>query len=126
MDTTEDTTRSHIPWFTRLTSQGHVTHDMLTADYGGSGTEYNPYLVTFLDDDPVNPLNFPAWRRWLLCVVAAFVTFTVAFNSSAYVSAVEGLSREFDCSPSTATLGVGVFLIGFVLGPFVWAPGSGQ
>lgn len=126
METTESAVRSRIPWLTRLTVQGYATHDMLKANYEGAGTEYDPYLVTFVDNDPVNPAEFSWWKRWIVCLVAGFVTFIVAFNSSAYVSAVGDLSRDFGHSIEVVTLSVGVFLIGTILGPFVWAPSSGE
>jgi hypothetical protein len=115
-----------IPWHKILMDHGYVTPEMLAHDYKGAGIEDNPYLVTFLDDDPRDPLQFPPWLRWMLCGAAGYVTFSVAFISSAYTSGIRGISTEFEASPESATLGLSLFLIGFVLGPFAWGPSSGK
>ncbi|KAI1502210.1 major facilitator superfamily domain-containing protein [Biscogniauxia marginata] len=115
---------SRIPWHKMLTVQGYVTPGMLSHEYRGAGTEDDPYLVTFLDDDPRDPMRFSPWLRWTLCLAAGYVTFSVAFISSAYASGVRDISRDLEVSPELVTLGLSLFLIGFVLGPFVWAPAS--
>ncbi|KAL9112788.1 MAG: hypothetical protein Q9227_003091 [Pyrenula ochraceoflavens] len=124
MEVTASATRSRIPWLTRLTDQAYLRPEMLAADYEGDGSEDQPYVVAFMDDDPTNPLGFAKWTRWGLCLAASYVTFTVAFNSSAFVSGITGISRDLGGGPELAMLGVGVFLIGFILGPLVWAPTS--
>lgn len=108
-----------------LTVQGYVTHDMLEHEYRGAGTGDDPYLVTFLDDDPGDPLQFPSGLQWLLCLVAGYATFSVAFISSAYAGGVRAISQDLGGSPESVTLGLSLFLIGFMLGPFIWAPSSG-
>ncbi|KAI1395415.1 major facilitator superfamily domain-containing protein, partial [Hypoxylon fuscum] len=115
---------SKIPWHKVLAVQGYVTPEMLSHVYRGEGTEDEPYLVTFLDDDPRDPMQFSPSLRWSLCCVAGYVTFSVAFISSAYAAGVRGISQELEASPELVTLGLSLFLIGFVLGPFVWAPTS--
>ena len=105
--------------------QGYVTHEMLEHEYRGAGTEDDPYLVTFLDDDPGDPLQFPSGLQWFLCLIAGYVTFSVAFISSAFAGGVQAISRDLGGSPETVTLGLSLFLFGFMLGPFIWAPSSG-
>ena len=57
---------------------------------------------------------------------AGYVTFSITFISSAYASSVREISMDLRGSVETVTLGLSLFLVGFVFGPFVWAPGSGR
>ena len=114
-----------IPWHKLLTVQGYVTPEMLAHQYTGAGLEDEPYLITFLDNDPGDPMQFPSWLRWTLCLAAGYVTFSVAFISSAYAGGVRAISEDLGVSAESATLGLSLFLVGFILGPFIWAPGSG-
>ena len=114
-----------IPWHMLLTVQGYVTPEMLAHEYTGAGLEDEPYLITFLDDDPGDPMQFPSWLRWTLCLAAGYVTFSVAFISSVYAGGVRAISEDLGVSAESAMLGLSLFLIGFILGPFIWAPCSG-
>ncbi|KAK3381165.1 major facilitator superfamily domain-containing protein [Podospora didyma] len=113
-----------ISWFTMLTARDIVTPRMLEHDYKGTGTRYDPYQVMFLEDDPRDPMGFPPWLRWVLCVAAGYVTFSVAFLSSAFTGSIRDIAQDLGASPESATLGLSLFLLGFVLGPLVWAPSS--
>lgn len=132
MATTRSTSTStssgneHISWFTMLTVPDVVTARMVAHDYAGSGTPDDPYVVLFLQDDPRDPLGFSPWLRWILCLAAAYVTFSVAFISSAFSGSIRDIARDLDVRPEAATLGLSLFLVGFVLGPLVWAPCSGE
>jgi MFS family permease len=46
----------------------------------------------------------------------------VTFASSAYASGIEGVMQRFDVSEEVATLGLSLFVLGFALGPLIWAP----
>ena len=74
-----------IPYRKLLTDQGVVTSEILSWSYDGRGTEDEPYLVTWIENDPRNPLLFPKWRKWIYTVVIAFATLSVSFSSSVYV-----------------------------------------
>ena len=117
---------TRIPWARILTSQGTVTPEMTTYPYRGSGTDHEPYEITFLDKDPRDPMQFAPRLRWTLCLVVGYVTFSLAFISSAYLSGAAAIALELGGSPETNTLGLSFFVLGFVLGPLVWAPTSGK
>ena len=118
--------RQRIPWHKLLTIQGYVTPEMLVHEYTGAGLEDEAYLLPFLDNDPGDPMQFPSWLRWTLCLAAGYVTFSVAFISSAYAGGVRAISEDLGVSAESVTLGLRLFLIGFILGPFIWAPSSGN
>lgn len=108
-----------------LLEQDSVHPEVVAHQYPGNGTEDNPFVVSFLDSDPRDPMQFSRRLRWMLCLAAAYATFSVAFLSSAYASGIPDISRDLEGSTETVTLGLSLFLLGFVLGPLVWAPSSG-
>ncbi|KDQ54290.1 hypothetical protein JAAARDRAFT_182267 [Jaapia argillacea MUCL 33604] len=91
---------------------------------GGSGTEDDPFILDFAPDDPANAQNFPKRRKWLILVVIAVATLAVGFASSAYTGAAIFLMERFQAKEIVITLGVSLFVLGFALGPLVWAPAS--
>lgn len=64
--------------------------EILEADYLGSGTEKDPYIVDFLPGDKSNPQLWPAAYKWTLTALVAVATLAVGFSSSAYSGAAGG------------------------------------
>jgi hypothetical protein len=102
--------------------QSTITPKVYTNPYKGSGTEQDPYRVEFLPEDPRNALQYPTVKKWILTNVVALATLAVSFASSAYSGAITKVIAEFGCSEETATLGTSLFVLGFALGPLIWAP----
>lgn len=44
-----------IPWLKAVFDQGVVTDDIKNWHYRGTGTDDDPYIVVWIDDDPRNP-----------------------------------------------------------------------
>lgn len=63
-----------ISHFKRVLDQGAVNSDIQNAHYPGSGTEQDPYIVTWLDNDPVNPMNYPDSKKWGITMLVALAT----------------------------------------------------
>jgi len=103
-------------------SHSHVTNEVLQQNYIGSGTEDDPYQVEFLPGDPRDPMSFPLWKKWTITILVAVATLAVSFASSAYVGGIPSLMAEFHCSAEVATLGLSLFVLGFAIGPLLWAP----
>jgi MFS family permease len=103
-------------------SHSLITDAVLNYHYKGSGTESDPYLVEFIPHDPRNPKDFPQWKKWFITLTVAFATLAVAFVSSAYSGSVKQVIREFDSSREVVTLGISLFVLGFAIGPLLWAP----
>jgi hypothetical protein len=75
---------SRIPIQRLVVDQERITRAVLNASYEGQGTDSDPYVVTWIDDDPGNPMVFAKWHKWAICMLQAVVTFVVALNSSAF------------------------------------------
>ncbi|CAF1486161.1 unnamed protein product, partial [Adineta ricciae] len=92
--------------------------------YRGEGTPEKPYIIDWLPDDLENPQN---WRSSYKCLLTAFVaiaTLAVTFCSSAYVGNVRGLLEDYHSSAEVITLGISFSVLGFAIGPLLWAPFS--
>ncbi len=128
--------------------QTHVTPEVLNWPYNGSGTQEDPFVVEYIENDRRNPMSFPRWKKWMITLLVAFVrclvlfhscfhassqtcadvsctsqaTLAVAFVSSAYSGGVEEILETFHISSEVATLGISLFVLGFAIGPLLWAP----
>ena len=105
-----------------VASQSHITPRVLEHQYSGSGTEEDPYIVEFLHNDPRNPRNFSTLRKWTITILVAIATLCVTFDSSAYTGGIRQIIKQFGVSQEVATLGVSLFVLGFAIGPLLWAP----
>jgi hypothetical protein len=116
---------AHISHFKRVLHQGVLSDDITNHPYSGSGTEEDPFLVTWIDNDPVNPMNYPLALKWGITMFVAFATLAVAFVSSAYSGGIAEVLQEFHVVEIIGTLGISLFVLGFAIGPLLWAPLSG-
>jgi len=90
--------------------------------YEGSGTLEDPYLITWIDDDAEDPQRKSAFEKWTLASFVSLATLAVALASSAYSGATDSIATELGGSSTVITLGVSLFVLGFALGPLLWAP----
>lgn len=105
-----------IPFWRLLTDQGVVTQEIIDHHYPGSGTDEDPYAVTWLPNDPRNPMQFSAAKKWSFTMVMALATLAVALVSSGYTGGVLEIEEQFGIGTEVATLGVSLFVLGFAVG----------
>ncbi|KAI0833043.1 MFS general substrate transporter [Hypoxylon sp. FL0890] len=79
-------------------------------------------LVTFLPNDPENPKNWSKGYKWYCTMVVAITCFVVAFASSVVTADIPGVSDEFNVSEEVALLTITLFVVGFGVGPMIFAP----
>lgn len=90
--------------------------------YNGKGTEQDPFVVEFRQDDPGNPLNWSQFRKWFITTIVTLSVFAVTFTSSAYSESFDEVIRDFSISTEVFILGVSLFVLGFAIGPAIWGP----
>jgi sugar phosphate permease len=105
-----------------IKSHALVTDAVAVYQYKGAGTEDDPYLVEFIPHDPRNPMEFTQAKKWFITITVAIATLAVSFVSSAYSGAVKQILTEFGSSEEVGTLGISLFVLGFAIGPLLWAP----
>lgn len=127
MEKDEESGRSgRISHSQRVLHQGALNNDIVNHSYMGSGTEEDPFVVSWLDDDPVNPMNYSLALKWSITMLVAIATLAVAFVSSAFSGGIANVLREFQVVQIIGTLGISLFVLGFAIGPLFWAPLSGE
>lgn len=113
-----------MPWIRDnfFHSPGHLDDNVCNQNYPGKGTEDDPYIVDYLDNDHQDAMNFSDKRKWSISIFQALSTFVVTFSSSVFVSGIGGIEQRFNVSEEVATLGLSLFVLGFAIGPLLWAP----
>jgi len=79
-----------LPHWRIITDQGIVTPEIEQWPYEGKGTEEEPYAVTWIENDPRNPMTWSGIYKWLVTITMAFATLTVSFTSSAFSGGIFG------------------------------------
>lgn len=111
-----------MSWIRSLLFGLRLNDDICNQNYAGSGTDEDPYIVDYLQNDRQNAMNLSTGRKWAISILQSLSTFVVTFSSSVYASGIESIEQHFDVSGEVATLGLSLFVLGFALGPLIWAP----
>ncbi|KAK4053475.1 trifunctional histidinol dehydrogenase [Microbotryomycetes sp. JL201] len=90
--------------------------------YSGSGTPQDPFVVKWLDGEKQSPYNWSTAKKWTCIMISGMTCLNVAFGSSVYAGSARQLMSLFNLSSETFTLGLTFYVIGFALGPMLWAP----
>jgi hypothetical protein len=113
----EHTLKKH-PWRRAVTDFSYI----IDSQCEGHGTEQDPYIVHWLEDDPENPKTYNNLFKWTMTLLTAQMTLCVSLASSAYIGARELLLEEFGCSNEVFLVGLSVMVFGFTAGSLIWAP----
>ncbi|KKY28062.1 putative polyamine transporter 3 [Phaeomoniella chlamydospora] len=108
--------------FRLVLDQARVDDDVLSHHYEGSGTADDPFVVTWIPNDAGNPFNWSKKYRWIINYIAALSCFCAAFASSAFSGTFIELLYHFRTNQELITAGISLFVLGFAVGPLLWAP----
>jgi hypothetical protein len=61
-----------------------VTDEVRNYPYPGGGTVEDPYVVTYIPNDPGNPFTWSDRRRWIVSLIVATEMLATAYASSAF------------------------------------------
>ncbi|KAB8275177.1 major facilitator superfamily domain-containing protein [Aspergillus minisclerotigenes] len=111
-----------VPLWRQIFDQGFITQEVLNHNYKGAGSDESPYEVTWLENDSRNPMLLSAVFRWYLMFLVGMHTLAVALASSAYSGSIIEITQDLNISEEVALLGISLFVIGFAVGPLIWAP----
>lgn len=95
-----------FPHWVLIWNKAPITDEIRNWPYRGSGTDEDPYVVSWIDDDPRDPMRTPFWKKWIFTYIEAFLTLAVAFGSSTYSGSIESTIADFNVSVEVATLGL--------------------
>ncbi|KAF2862741.1 MFS general substrate transporter [Piedraia hortae CBS 480.64] len=113
---------TRIPLWKQVFDVEGITPEVQNHKYPGSGTQEDPYVVNWIPNDPRNPMLYSNKTKWFLTALVAMATLAVAFVSSAYGGGGVGIITDFHVSQIVFTLGLTFFVLGFAVGPLLWAP----
>ncbi|BGP20179.1 hypothetical protein JCM10213v2_008314 [Rhodosporidiobolus nylandii] len=130
-----------------MRSEGGDAPDEENGANGEEGEKEDPNKVVWEENDPENPQN---WGKSYKCTLSSLcstlsmafsrhrltrrmlagwvtilvsqATVVVTFSSSAPSSAVTQMSQDFQVGSEVVALVTSVFLLGYCLGPLIWAP----
>ncbi|KAF9252408.1 hypothetical protein DTO006G1_3156 [Penicillium roqueforti] len=111
-----------MSWIQYLFFHARLNDNVCNQNYTGKGTEDDPYIIDYLHNDHQDAMNFSNGRKWAISILQSLSTFVVTFSSSVYVSGIGGIEQQFNVSEEVATLGLSLFVLGFAVGPLIWAP----
>lgn len=113
---------SKIPHWRMMLDPRVVTDEIVDFPYDGAGTMEDPYVVSWIPQDPRNPMNFSNFKKWSLNGIITVLTLSVSIASSGYAGSMQQIITDFDVDREVVILGVSLFVLGFAFGPLVWAP----
>lgn len=94
----ESQNATQLSHFAQVFSQADITQDVEAFEFKGSGTEQDPYIVDWTEQDPINLMLYSKAKRCAITGIVAIATPAVALVSSAYSGCAKEVIAEFGCS----------------------------
>jgi hypothetical protein len=104
-----------ISYWRMLVDHAGVTEALLRHQYAGSGSEDDPYAISWIANDSRNPMEFSMTQKIFMTSVVGIATLIVSFTSSAYIGSVKKVEKYFAVGDEIATLGLSLFVLRFAL-----------
>lgn len=79
-------------------------------------------FVTFTIGDPENPQNWSSLYRWYITLVASTLVVCIAYGSSFVTGGLGLIQEKYSVSLEVAILTCSIMVLGFAVGPLLWAP----
>lgn len=99
------------------------SHDGSGKDEPRASKQHDPaYLVDFEDDDSENPMNWSPYYKAFITVQLGFMALSASWASSIISPAEPVIAAKFNVSQEVTILTVSPFVLGFAVGPLMWAP----
>ncbi len=121
-DPEDHTFPARISHWRMVFDPGHCTPTVQSHCYDGEGTKESPFIVSWLDSDPRNPYNWSVTKRALITCCISASSLAASLSSSAYTGSSRQVERHFHVGTEVATLGLSLFVLGFAVGPILFAP----
>ncbi|KAH8692152.1 major facilitator superfamily domain-containing protein [Talaromyces proteolyticus] len=80
------------------------------------------YIVKWAPNDPLNPQNWTDPYRWWVTFQLGMLALLGSLGSSITTPADKTIAKYIGVSDEVVILDLSLYLLGFVLGPIIWAP----
>ncbi|KAK2053579.1 major facilitator superfamily transporter [Colletotrichum caudatum] len=95
----------------------------LAASPNSSSDEDEKMIVSWDEGDPENPYNWSYTRKFLILCLTMMQVINSTMGSALPSNAIPFITAEWDITnEQQKVLPISIFLVGYVFGPFVWAP----
>lgn len=84
------------------------------------------FLVDFEENDPTNPMKFSTVKKGFVTLQLGFTALTASLASSIIAPAEPQIASRFGVSQEATVLVISLYILGFAVGPMMWAPISGR
>ncbi|KAJ5728082.1 hypothetical protein N7493_004412 [Penicillium malachiteum] len=111
-----------IPYWRLIFDQAVLPQEVIDHTHNGSGTVEDPYQVTWIPNDRRDPMNFSFLQKCWITLLVGMNTLAVALVSSAYSGSLTQIILDFQISEELSIAGISLFVLGFAVGPLLWAP----
>lgn len=93
-------------------------------DHEGVEKDIDPDIefVTFIKGDPDNPHNWNETLKWFYTFLFSIFVISAAYGSSSLAGGLPLINEKFGVSTEVSTLSVSLMVLGFSVGPLIWAP----
>jgi MFS family permease len=82
----------------------------------------DPYLVHWDDGETANPRNWKPSYKAFMTFQLGMLAFAGSLGSSIILPAEQSIAEEFNVSREVTVLCISLYVLGFALGPCLWAP----
>ncbi|KAK9366752.1 major facilitator superfamily domain-containing protein, partial [Lipomyces kononenkoae] len=76
----------------------------------------------YTTDDPDNPQNWSPWKKHFVSLLICLYTFVVYCGSAIYTPSTRFIAEHFGVSTIAASLGLSLYVLGYGIGPLIFAP----
>jgi hypothetical protein len=118
--TRDDTTATNTPQLSGLLLNGLEKHQSPRA----AESEKASFQVDWEENDPANPRNFSFWYKSWITFQLGMLALAASTASSIISPASDAISAHFNISSEVTVLNVSLYILGFAVGPLLWAPTS--
>lgn len=74
--------------------------------------------------DPLHPQNWPLKKKFFLCAILGYATFTASWGSAVFSPAVPVICEMYSIGTTPGLLTISLYICGFASGPIIWGPMS--
>jgi MFS family permease len=84
--------------------------------------EEDPFLVSYSDSDPANPLNWSSSLKWAVTDVLSATGFNRIMVSTVMAPALPNIAQDLKMTSTEATMALSIYLLATAFGPLVIGP----
>jgi DHA1 family multidrug resistance protein-like MFS transporter len=102
--------------------ESEVPSRILTPVVSHNPEEAAMVVTWYSEDDPDNPHNWSSSKKFLIGLLILTYTVSVYIGSSMYTASIPDITSIFGVSETAAALGLSLYVVGYGVGPLLFAP----